>query len=111
VREFIDETSMARPMICVNLRGSLIDGMVVVRHGIQSQIVAWRVKTTKFIKAQQTGNKSMDHFSRKVKRLRNDNVYMINSLRRYVYSRVFGFRFKRMEWQEHFDLFYKAFSD
>jgi hypothetical protein len=96
VREFLDGTSMARPMICINLRGSLIDGMVVVRHVIQSQIVAWREETTEFIKAQQTGNKSMDHFSRKVKTLRN-NVYMINSLRRYVYNRVFGFRFKRME--------------
>jgi hypothetical protein len=66
---------MARPIICINLTGSLIDGMVVVRHGIQSQIFAWRVQTTDFIKAQRTGSKSMDHFSRKVKRLRNDNVH------------------------------------
>lgn len=71
---FLDRTSMARPMICINLTGSLIDGMVLVRHGIKSQFVEWRVKTTEFIKVQRTGNKSLDHFSRKVKRLRNDNA-------------------------------------
>lgn len=62
-------------MIYINLTGSLTDGMFVVRDGVQSQIVAWRVETTEFIKAQRTGNKSMDHFSRKVKILRNDNVH------------------------------------
>jgi hypothetical protein len=49
--------------------------MVVVRHGIKSQIVAWRVGTAEFIKAQPTGNNSTDHFSRKVKRSRNENVH------------------------------------
>jgi len=72
---FLDGISMARPMICINLTGSLIDDMVVVRHGIKSQIVAWRVKTSELTGAQRTGNKSMDHFSRKVKRLRKDNVH------------------------------------
>ena len=52
----------------------------------------------------------MDHFSRKVKRLRNDNVHEQQSEALRVY-RVFGFRFKRMELQEHFDLFYNALSD
>jgi len=36
LREFLDGTSVARRMICINLTDSLIDVMVVVRHEIQS---------------------------------------------------------------------------